>query len=120
MTKDSLCQKMQEIFYNLPIRNSTDTDCSIASDAITRVTERKKILKNVKFKEKTVNKPWITPELLSYIKEGHRLYKKYLKLPLSFRVQYRELRNRVSIIVNRETEYCNNKFTYLSGNTEGI
>ena len=71
----------------------------------------------MRIKEKQANKPWITPEIFGHIKERHKLYRKFVKRSLTFGVQYRELRNRVTIMLkDAKIRYYNNKFHNFSGN----
>lgn len=73
--------------------------------------------KNIYIKNKEVNKPWISEELGEYIKERHRLYKKYIKKPITFGKQYRKYRNKVNnMLETAKRNYYMSKLNMAAGN----
>ena len=119
INKNHLCQilkdKLDTISPEVPLENMYDK----VSDIIINVVHEEIPLKNVKIKNKSISKPWVTPELIKHIKERHKLYKKYLKRPLSFGQQYRELRNRVNtMLINAKKQYYKTKFKETTGNSK--
>ena len=53
-------------------------------------------LEPVKHTKSNDNKPYITNEIKSLIKEKHKLQRKYAKYPVTYGEQFRQLRNRVT------------------------
>ena len=97
VNKEDLCQTMQDYIGALNIDdNNPDHAYNLVIDAVTRTIDEIIPLKTVRIKSKQVNKPWVTLELRELIKERHRLYKKYLRKPITFGTQYKELRDRVN------------------------
>ena len=61
--------------------------------------------------------PWMTPGLRESIKNKNRLYKKFLKRPITYGDTYRAYRNYLSkIIKSAKDNYYKNKFSNCQGN----
>ena len=65
------------------------------------------------------NKPYITNELKVLIKEKNRIHKKFIKKPLTFGIQYRNIRNRVNNLVKKNKyKYYQDKLNNSSKNSK--
>ena len=60
-------------------------------------------------RDKDKQKPWLTDEIRSLIKEKNRLHNKYLKRPLTFGQQYKNVRNRLNNLkkYTKKNYFCN-------------
>ena len=60
-------------------------------------------------RDKDKQKPWLTDEIRSLIKEKNRLHNKYLKRPLTFGHQYKNIRNRLNNLkkYTKKNYFCN-------------
>ena len=75
--------------------------------------------KHAIIKQKTLENSWMTNELLNAIKDKNKLYKKYLKLPITYAEEYKRLRNRVAHLTrDAKREYYNAKFDAAQGNSK--
>ena len=73
-------------------------------------------IKTRKIKTNKISKPWLTDDILEYIKERHKLYKKFIKKPITFGQEYRNYRNHVNQLINRaKITYFQNKLIDASG-----
>ena len=114
---DIICQDLRSEFNNLELEDNPNTAYNYVTSIITNVIDKNIPTKTVKVREKHVNKPWITPEILGYIKERHRLYKKFVKFPITYGTQYRKIRNKVNNMLSAaKTSYYETKFKNNAGN----
>ena len=78
----------------------------------------------LKSKNVAINKiknPWITSGLKQSIKNKNKLYKKYIKMPITYGDQYRAYRNSLSkLIKSAKFEYYRNKFGACDGNIKSV
>ena len=114
-----LCQALQDEIYNITIDNNVNNSFSSITNAIEKVIEKNIPRKTLFLKDKQVNKQWITPELKRHIHERHKLYKKYLKKPISLGKTYKDYRNKVNnMIIQAKRTYYNTKFQDNAGSTK--
>ena len=59
-------------------------------------------LRTYKIKMFDRDKPYITTDIKALIKEKHKLQKKCNKFPITYDTEYRNLRNRLSIVIRSE------------------
>ena len=63
--------------------------------------------------------PWLTSGIKESIKRKNKLYKKFVKYPISYRDQYITYRNNLKKIVNKaKNDYYNQVFEECKGNTK--
>lgn len=115
---NTLCQAIAERTMAINLNdNDTDFIADSISSAISTAVDETIPLKTVIIKAKRISKPWITPELLTHIKERQKLYKKFLKKPISLGTAYKERRNRVNnLIKEAKIQYYKSKFSSCEGN----
>ena len=67
------------------------------------------LIKVKRSRDNDKQKPWLTNEIKSLIKEKNRLHNKFIKKPLSYRQQYRTVRNRLNNVKKyaKQKYYCN-------------
>ena len=72
---------------------------------------------SIQHRKDSENKPFITHEIKSLIKEKHKLQKKSAKYPLTYGDQYRTLRNRVTKMIRKaESQYYRSSLDNNKGN----
>ena len=95
---------------NMNILNFT----SIISDSIESFCPLKYLPQSVDSK-----KPWLSNDLKVLIKEKNKLYKKYLKKPITFEIQYRTIRNQVNNSIKTEKKkYYQNLLNQYQNNSK--
>ena len=63
------------------------------------------------------DKPYITAELKSLIKEKHKIQRKFYKFPITYGSQYKSIKNKVARLTSRaKKEYFQNRFDENLGN----
>ena len=108
-----------EHFNSLQLDSTSDIDSSLL--------QLTNILKNsveVFCPEKTLSQPhdkkfcpWFSDEIKSLIKEKNKLYRKYVKRPITFGEQYRMLRNRLNnLIKSKKKSYYKNLLVKYNNN----
>lgn len=116
----TLSQNMQTSLMSITFDNNPNDSLQKVINTIDDVINDVIPLKTVKIRDKKMNKPWINSAMLVHIKERHKLYKKYLKKPISFGNVYREYRNKVNnMLKDAKNNYYKSKFRENAGNSKG-
>ena len=80
------------------------------SDTVNEIYDRCCPLRTYKIKMLDRDKPYITSDIKALIKEKHRLQKKFNKFPITYGTEYRNLRNKLSILIrSAKSAYFKNK-----------
>ena len=118
MDDSCLYEYMRERFSTIDRDDNPNREYNMISNIISSTVEEVIPLKTVKIKNKQINKPWISQEILEHIKERHKLYKKYLRRPILFGNKYRKCRGyRVNnLIKDAERCYYRSKLNASQGN----
>ena len=71
-----------------------------------------------KYKRRRKDKPYINNEIKSLIKEKNKLHKKYVKHPITYNNDFKQIRNRLTDTIRKsKANYYNNKLNETSGDS---
>ena len=83
------------------------------SDTVNEIYDRCCPLRTYKIKMLDRDKPYITSDIKALIKEKHKLQKKFNKFPITYCTEYRNLRNKLSIVIgSAKSAYFKSKINY--------
>lgn len=117
VNRTDLCAAMQEELSRVDLDEfGYERVVGNVMNVINRVIKDKIPLKSVKINRKSVKNPWMTSDILNHINEKRKLYKRFLKRPITYGEQYRACRNRVNRMIEeaKQQHYCR-KFNCYTG-----
>ena len=120
-SSDDLCITMGNSLRNFKIDDDVHTSFQSFSNCVQTTIDICFPWKTIKVKEKTARKPWVDNELEEMIKSKNKLYKQFVKKPITFGEQYRKLRNKVNMkLKTAKKSYYANKLLQATGKSKEI
>ena len=101
------------------LSNNVNSDFNSLSHILSDVSKLSFPVKTKTIKQKTILKPWFKQELKEIINERQKLYKKFLRRPITYGQEYRRYRNFVNLqIKEAKSSYYKRKLDDAIGNSK--
>lgn len=120
-SKEEMCATMMESLTEFRLSNDVNESYTSLSNILSNVTNSCFPVKTKTIKSKAAANPWITNEIKQLIKDKNKLYKKFVKRPITYGEEYRNLRNRVNVEVrNAKKSFYGTKFQEVAGDSKKV
>ena len=121
INKEMLCEVVSDRLNTIPLSDDVDVYYQCIKESIVQSFNEHIPLITKTVKSKRQSKRWMTDELKQLIRERNKLFKKYLKRPITFGDEYRQLRNNVNIRLKTEkNNFIKNKLEQSHGNSKKV
>ena len=118
-TEEEVKQMLQDKLQQTTFTGDLNNDLNTLSNLVSYVYQQCYPVKTKTLNNKSILKPWFSNELKNLIKERNKLYRKFLKHPITNGESYRRFRNHVNNKLKEEKQkYYLNKLDEAMGNSK--
>ena len=112
-----LLNHVNEMFADFSLQDDVNSSYALFNNKMQQIIENYFPLRVKKIKKRKLDSPWMNNEILTAIRDKNKIYKKYLKKPVTYGSEYRAIRNQLNNKIKfAKRRYYNNLLHDAAGN----